>query len=135
MLIGFLKRYPFSLVCIALIWVLCFETSDELPNVGIHNIDKLVHFGMYFGTCSTIWWERLKATGKEDLPWLACFAVTAPILMSGAIELLQALTTYRSGDWNDFLANSLGTVAAIPLGHFVLKPIFGTNQETEEEDL
>ena len=88
-----LRKYPFSLICVALIWMLCFDTTEGMPNVSIPNIDKLVHFAMYFGTCSTIWWERLKATGREDVRWLACFAIIAPILMSGVIEILQSQTS------------------------------------------
>ena len=124
-----LRQYPFSLICVVLIWVLCFDTADGMPSVSIPYIDKLVHFAMYFGTCSTIWWERLKATGREDFRWLACFAVIAPILMSGAIEILQSQTTYRSGDWADLLANSLGAFTAIPLGHFLLKPVFESRSD------
>ena len=129
-----LRKYPFSLICVALIWMLCFDTTEGMPNVSIPNIDKLVHFAMYFGTCSTIWWERLKATGREDFRWLVCFAIIAPILMSGVIEILQSQTIYRSGDWADLLANSIGVFAAIPLGHFLLKPIFENRSDEQTGD-
>ena len=39
--------------------------------------------------------------------------------MSGLIELLQAYCTggRRSGDWMDFLANSVGATLALALGY------------------
>ncbi len=44
---------------------------------------------------------------------LVAFAVGAPILMSGLLELLQEYcTSARSGEWADLLANSLGTLLA-----------------------
>lgn len=120
-----MKHYPFSLLCVAMIFFLCFSHVPSSDMGAITGIDKFVHFGMYFGTASTIWWERLKAHGREDWKWLVPFSIAGPILMSGGIELLQAsLTDYRGGDWLDFLANTCGVVAATALGHFVLFPIF-----------
>ena len=44
---------------------------------------------------------------------MAAFAVGAPILMSGLLELLQEYcTTTRAGEWADLIANSLGTLLA-----------------------
>ena len=74
------------------------------------------------------------ASGREDFRWLVCFAIIAPILMSGVIEILQSQTTYRSGDWADLLANSIGVFAAIPLGHFLLKPIFENHSDEQTGD-
>ena len=40
--------------------------------------------------------------------------MVAPIVMSGLIELAQNyLTTYRSGEWADFIANSTGVLLAL----------------------
>lgn len=120
-----MKHYPFSLLCVAMILFLCFAHVPSSDVSMVTGIDKFVHFGMYFGTASTIWWERLKACGSEDWRWLLAFAILFPILLSGGIEILQAtLTDYRGGDWYDFLANTCGVLAAVPLGHFVLFPIF-----------
>ena len=45
-------------------------------------------------------------------------AFLAPIVMSGLIELAQAHLTggNRSGDWLDFLANSIGVVLGNVIG-------------------
>lgn len=55
--------------------------------------------------------------GRALLTW----AVAAPILMSGLIELLQAgLTTTRSGDWWDLAANTIGVLLAAAVGRGLL---------------
>ena len=49
--------------------------------------------------------------------------ILAPIAMSGCIELMQTyLTTNRSGDWLDFLANSTGVLLAVVFGDYVIRP-------------
>lgn len=120
-----MRPYPFSILCLSMVLFLSFSQVPSSDMSTVTGIDKFVHFGMYFGTASTIWWERLKHTGREDWRWLLPLAVAGPILLSGIIEILQsALTSYRGGDAFDFLANTLGVVAAALLGHFVLFPIF-----------
>ena len=37
------------------------------------------------------------------------------LLFGGAIELAQAATGWRSGDWADWLADAIGLVAGLPL--------------------
>ena len=47
--------------------------------------------------------------------------------MSGCIELMQTyLTTNRSGDWLDFLANSTGVLLAVVFGYYVIRPFLWT---------
>ena len=52
--------------------------------------------------------------------WSSC-GITGS--MSGIIEILQEYcTTYRGGDWFDFLANTCGVIAATAFAWFVLRP-------------
>ncbi|MBR6482163.1 MAG: VanZ family protein, partial [Bacteroidaceae bacterium] len=45
-----------------------------------------------------------------------CF-ILLPVLMSGVIELLQEYATlYRSGDWRDLAANTLGVLMGAAWG-------------------
>lgn len=68
---------------------------------------------MYLGTCSVMWWEYFRSHLRSNRPKVAWWAVVAPILMSGAIELAQTyLTTNRSGEWFDFAANTAGVLLA-----------------------
>lgn len=112
----FTRHYPFSCLCIAAIWVLCFCTTPHTPLDNVRFIDKWVHILMYGGTCSVIWIEYLRRHSSVSLRRVLVWAWLAPVLMSGLIELLQAYCTggRRSGDWLDFAANATGcTIAAI----------------------
>lgn len=123
-----IKEYPFSWICIAIIWILCFCTPPHTPLDKITLIDKWTHIVMYAGTCFVIWTEYMKKhrTAGNDgckikrmdlfvLAWLA------PTLMSGVIEIIQANCTggRRSGDWADFMANAIGATLGVMAGFAV----------------
>lgn len=116
-----LKRYPFTLLCVAAIWYLCFFKPPTTPLSHTPFIDKWVHVSMYAGTCTVLWWEYLRSHARRRGRALLAWAVAAPILMSGLIELLQAtLTTTRSGDWWDLAANTAGVLLATAVGRGLL---------------
>ncbi|MCH5310663.1 MAG: VanZ family protein [Prevotella sp.] len=109
------RKYPLSALCIVAIWVLSLAPMPETHFDTIEFADKWVHFVMYGGTCSVIWIEYFRNHSVFSASKLFIFAWLLPVLMGGLLELLQAYcTTTRSGDWIDFLANSVGvTLAAI----------------------
>lgn len=112
----FIRKYPFSMLCIATVWVLSLVPFfPETPFSHVKFIDKWTHFLMYGGTCSVIWLEYLRNHKVADAEKLFFYAWLAPTLMGGLLELLQAYcTTTRSGEWLDFAANATGvTLAAI----------------------
>ncbi len=113
-----LRCYPLTLVCLALIWFLClFGHMPKTPMDDVPFIDKWTHLVMYGGTTSVMWWEYLRCHSRLEFWKLFLFAFLGLILMSGCIELLQAnCTTTRSGDWLDFVANSLGVVLGTLVG-------------------
>lgn len=115
----FLKNYPLSCICIAVIWYLSiwFKPPEELELPSINFIDKWTHLVMYGGTCSVIWWEYLRR--HRELQWkkLLLLAWLAPAVMGGVIELVQAYcTATRSGEWLDLIADVLGCTLAIGVG-------------------
>lgn len=121
----YLKKYPISLTVIAIVIYLSFFKPPTMEITKIPNMDKLVHLCMYCGVSGMLWIEFLRNHRKYDeVMWHAWIgAVLCPILMGGAIELLQEYcTTYRGGDWFDFLANSTGVVLATLFAYFVLRP-------------
>ena len=121
-----LKKYPLSLSCIVIIWFLCLcrPPQVEIDFDFSFGFDKVVHFLMYAGTCSLIWWEYLHAHQTINKVKMIVFALIAPILMSGCIELVQGYATdYRGADWGDVLANSIGAFFAFALGYFILRPV------------
>ncbi len=108
------RRFPLTLICVILIWYLCLFSPPSVPEVEqILGFDKLVHITMYLGTCGVFWVEYTRSNLHWNRRPLLFTGVVAPILMSGVIELAQAyLTTYRSGDWLDFAANTTGVLIA-----------------------
>lgn len=122
----YLFAYKFGILCIFAVWLLSLLRFSDLPELDdVPFADKWTHMVMYGGTCSILWLEHLiKHRGQYHIKKLLIYAVVAPDLMSGLLELLQEYATnYRSGDWWDFLANTVGVILAALLGWFITRPI------------
>ncbi|MBQ7419155.1 MAG: VanZ family protein [Prevotella sp.] len=132
----FVRKYPFSILCIILIWILSLiPFFPETPLDDVQFIDKWTHLVMYGGTCSVIWWEYLRQHTSIDKQKLFLLAWLTPILMSGVIELLQEYcTTTRGGEWFDFAANATGVTLAVIVG-LVLCYIKSLNKNTRHNSL
>lgn len=105
--------YPFTLVCVALIWYLCLFKPPTTDMPTFSGFDKVVHILMYLGTCGVFWYEYYLSRAHWPALRRVTTGIACPMLMSGMIELAQAyLTDYRSGDWLDLLANSAGVLIA-----------------------
>jgi len=98
-----IKSYPFSYILIIVIWILCLiPIPENTPLSGFSLIDKWTHFVMYGVFSLVICFE-----GKR-ISW---YSLLIPTLMGGLIELAQAyLTTCRSGEWADMLADTIGVI-------------------------
>ena len=117
------KKYPLSVVCIALIWILSLTPFfPETPLDNVRFIDKWVHILMYGGTFTVVWLEYYFKHKKPDYEKLFFWGWLAPILMSGIIELLQEYCTggHRSGDFLDLAANATGVTVATVIGLLIL---------------
>ena len=115
----FIKKYPISMVCIMMIWILSLVPFfPETPLDNVKFIDKWVHIIMYGGTFIVVWIEYMRQHRSADHEKLFFWAWLAPIIMSGVIELLQEYCTFghRSGDWLDLAANATGVTLAAVLG-------------------
>lgn len=114
----FVRRYPLSLVCIALIWVLSLTPFfPETPFDDVQFIDKWTHLVMYGGTTAVVWWEYLRSHRRADFRRLLLWGGMAMVALGGLMELLQAYcTTTRSGEWLDFWADSAGVLIGILVG-------------------
>jgi len=84
------------------------------PAIGL---DKVVHIGMY--ACFAflcIWGYRKQfiSNGKDYRTKALALAAVISILYGGVTELMQEyLVPSRTGDWYDFLADTLGTLLGI----------------------
>ncbi len=123
----YIRKYPFSIVIIAAVIYLSFFKPPEIDNecVLFPGFDKVVHFCMYGGMSGMLWLEFLLNHRRYKTVLLHAWigAVACPILMSGLIEILQSCcTSYRGGEWLDFVANTCGVGAATAFAWFVLRP-------------
>ena len=104
-----IKTFPFSIAVTVAIWVLCLIPIPETPLSDISLIDKWTHFVMYGVLTLVLLWER----GKNPMkPMISVWQLLLiPIVMGGLIELAQRyLTTCRSGEWLDFVGDTIGVV-------------------------
>ena len=120
-------RYPLSMITCAAIWFLSLAPIGEMEIAQDVDIsDKWAHFIMYAGFVSVMWAEWLRWQHKsrnqgllrDVYSWQTAVAMLAmPVAMGGVLELLQAYaTTYRSGEWLDVVANSIGVVIGNAVG-------------------
>ena len=114
-----IARYPLSAALIVAIWVMCLTPwIPDTPLNDVSLIDKWTHLVMYGTLTAVIWWEYLRQHPQSESRRLLLLAFLAPVAMGGMVELAQAYCTagHRSGDWLDFLANSLGVVLGTLIG-------------------
>lgn len=113
---------PF-VISLVILYLTCFIPTGDIPEVTFEffiPIDKLVHFCMFLGLSGAtainyIHGER----GNININKLIVWAFVLPILYGGFIELLQHYCfPLRSGDWSDFLADTLGSLTALPIAFY-----------------
>lgn len=111
----FLLARPFTvLVTVAIILLSLLPLPENLPLADVSLIDKWTHLVMYGGLA---WVAYLEHRRRAALPQLLLVALVFPVLLGGLLELLQEwLTTYRSGEWFDFVADAVGAGLGYALG-------------------
>lgn len=118
MLLLYFRRYPLSfLLAFAIVLLSLLPVPDVRMTVEVPLMDKWAHMVMYGVLTLVIWLEYIKAHRQMRGRRLLLLAFLAPIAMGGVLELMQAyLTTCRSGEWLDFVANSIGAVVGAGCG-------------------
>tara|TARA_B110001450_G_scaffold184124_1_gene172177 strand:+ start:410 stop:778 length:369 start_codon:yes stop_codon:yes gene_type:complete len=87
-------------------------------DVGFSNIDKIYHLFAYF-TLSLFW--LFSFYKKSSLKY---FIVLACLIYGILIEVIQhTLTTYRTGDYKDAIANTLGSIFGLIVFNQIKKKI------------
>ena len=112
-------KYPITTILIIIIWILCLIPAfPKTPLNNVSLIDKWTHITMYAATFGIMWIEYLRKNDTFNRKKILWLGIVAPILMGGLIEILQANCTggRRSGEWLDFLADSIGVVLAAIFG-------------------
>ena len=102
----------------ALIWTcsilfLCLASFSNLPDVGVKNADKYVHFTFHF-VFVNLWFLYFNYKNQKNSIKLAIFIFISSIIFGVLIELAQRVfTTTRKGDFLDILSNSSGAFSAL----------------------
>jgi len=82
---------------------------DNLPLIP--HSDKIVHFVMYF-TLAFVFMFEYYIHHHKTITKVSKILVL-PLIYGGIMEILQmSITSYRSGDWWDMLANTSGIISA-----------------------
>lgn len=118
MLLLYFRRYPITfLLAFAIVMLSLLPVPDVRMTVEVPLMDKWAHMVMYGVLTLVIWLEYIRAHRQMRGRRLLLLAFLAPIAMGGVLELMQAyLTTCRSGEWLDFVANSIGAVVGAGCG-------------------
>ena len=123
------RYYPLTAICVILIFVLSFFTPPQTALDDIAYIDKWTHLVMYGGTIGVFWIEYWHYHIKHHVWCPQCTLIFLTIIigssLGGIIEILQAYCTNgrRSGEWLDWIADTLGVVIATALGATIIKRI------------
>ncbi|GAB6012624.1 VanZ family protein [Viscerimonas tarda] len=92
--------------------------NKDIPEVEFNFFvpaDKLVHYLMYLGLSgAAALYYIYDKKGHIHLSAMLFGAIIVPILYGGLIEIIQEkYFPPRSGDWFDFLADTLGALTAL----------------------
>ncbi len=111
-----IKKYIFSVPVALIILYLSLtnsQTFDKVSFIKIPNIDKLVHFTMYFSLMSVLILENRKTINSAGNLFLIGLV---PLFYGILLEILQAtLTVSRTGSVFDAMANGAGILVSILL--------------------
>jgi VanZ family protein len=99
------------------IFILCaikLGSISESP-IFFPGFDKLVHCGLFFGLVVFYSNGLIRKRGIDYLTYSkALLIILVAIAYGGAIELLQLfIFTWRSGEWNDLFADTVGACMGI----------------------
>jgi VanZ family protein len=109
------------------------DFSDIKRTESVAHLDKVVHLVMYFAFCVIFWFESLKQSGGTIRWYMILYTTIFPIAFGGLMEYLQsAMTSYRTGDFMDFVYNVAGVLCATVFSIFVTSPVIKKFKERKE---
>ena len=133
--IRFLSKFiPTILVGITILYLSLSHVTSPYNVPNIQNLDKIVHFTMYMGLVSVFCFDvyRSRWLSRYDGSILLSGWILA-VLWGGLMELFQKyFTEYRTADWFDFLANTVGAFAGILIGVFIIRPLIRRYKKTNK---
>jgi len=126
-----IRRYKYSVLVTLVITILSTIPIPEVkPLEGVPLIDKWVHFVMYASLSIAMWIDQ-KNAHQPLSPSFYLWMIVLPSCLGGILELVQAyLTTCRSGEWLDVIADTIGAVIGT-VGCFIIGLIW--NRKTSAQ--
>ena len=126
-----IRRYKYSVLVTLVITILSTIPIPEVkPLEGVPLIDKWVHFVMYASLSIAMWIDQKNAPQPLS-PSFYLWMIVLPSCLGGILELVQAyLTTCRSGEWLDVIADTIGAVIGT-VGCFIIGLIW--NRKTSAQ--
>jgi VanZ family protein len=90
-------------------------------NLQISHFDKIAHFLMFLALSGVVFFDNtryLRRKISQSRIFWASFLY--PTLFSGSIEILQEfLSSFRTGDWFDFLFDGIGVFIGTTICWFI----------------
>lgn len=108
------RRYVVGAYVVGLL-VLMFMPAPPTPSYLPVYSDKIVHVVLFFGLAALSCWSN-PGGQRASVAWI----VAACAGLAAAIEVVQSLLGYRTGDPMDFLAGTLGAVVGAAAARFVM---------------
>ncbi|MBO4800843.1 MAG: VanZ family protein [Bacteroidaceae bacterium] len=123
MLTNLVKHYPLTILTTMVVMGLSlfpFGPMEIVEDVPL--ADKWTHMVMYFGLTAVFWLEYWRGHDGLERQIVIPWGMVAPIVLGGVMELMQKYcTNYRSGEWMDFVADSIGVAIGVLVGLTLLR--------------
>lgn len=124
----FIKKYKFTLIAIILVLIAILMPGDDVPSVGIPNIDKVVHCGMFGFVTMCYYWEYYKAEKKAPI---FIWSFLCLVAFGGLTELMQSFVPGRSCDYRDLIADTTGILIMIGVARGCMRYKAQTNAKNQ----
>lgn len=117
------KFFPTIFIVVAILYLSLMRVSPRSDMPAVPFGDKIVHVVMYMGLMLAFYFDVY----RQNLPKISfrrslLYGVFSFGIFGGIVELLQMYcTTYRSGDWWDWVADVFGVILGLWLGKYVMQ--------------
>ena len=127
-MINYIRAYKLSSVAYVLIFIASVVPIPDIKPLRDFNLlDKWVHFVMYGVLSLCVWWDIYHIRRTKDFTTKDFRRTTFyPMVFGGLMELVQRYCTngLRSGDWIDFIANTIGVALGFIIGFYIVRKMY-----------
>lgn len=116
-----MKKYKFTILFALVVLILSVLPGSSFPKVKVTNIDKAVHFLLYFMLVCAMYFDNFLNKNKNlTNKKLLCFFIFA-VFFGAIVEVIQYFLPFRSAEWYDLLSNTVGAGFGTGVIFFVSK--------------